>query len=155
MLSIDRQNHRCHGIRFSEFRLHLQIDGDGMTIPERERVGGRRRTKLVCRTRNGSSPYFCDSSRPVYPSVSGSHYRSMDGRGGKGEKGLSSVRAPPPLVPGSPFSLSPFSHPFTAPLAVLFRSRLSHSLSLSSRLLPSPSLPLPLLAPPCPSVFII
>lgn len=83
-----------------------------------ERGDERRRTKLVRRTRNGSSPYFCDSSRPVHPSGGGSHYRSMDGRGGKGEKGSSSIRAPssrgplslflPPGVPFAPFSPSSF-----------------------------------------------
>lgn len=78
-----------------------------VTFPDRGTEGyrGRRTTKLIRRTKNGSSPYFCDSSRPVHPSGSGSHYRSMDGRGGKGEKGSSSVRGP--LVPRSPFSLSP------------------------------------------------
>lgn len=111
---------------------------------------GRRRTKLVRRTRNGSSPYFCVSSRPVHPSGSGSHYRSMDGRGGKGEKGSSSVRTPssrgplslclPPCVPSPLLPLSS-SEPV--------------SLVLSLKTLLSPPLPHPLPAPPRPSVFII
>lgn len=109
LINLPRSRYR--DIQFPEFRsyrLRLQIGW-------RRGTGGmeRRRTKLVRRTRNGSSPYFCDSSRPVHPSGSGSHYRSMDGRGGKGEKGSSSVRAP--ASRGPPFSLSPSSRPFTHP----------------------------------------
>lgn len=139
-LSIDRQNRRYRDIdiRFSE-----------VVSPDRGSGDGRRRTKLVRRTRNGSSPYFYDSSRPVHPSGSGSHYRSMDGRDGKGEKG-SSV-PPRPAVPFLSFPLLTSLHHSSR--CLLFRSYLSRSLSLKPLL--SPSLPLPLPAPPRSTVFVI
>lgn len=136
-----------HGIRFCEVRSISRSAAAGYSV----RGDERRRTKLVRRTRNGSSPYFCDSSRPVHPSDGGSHYRSMDGRIGKGKRARSA--SVPPRLPRFPFSLSPSWHPFipfslsSSDPASLFFSRGSH------RSLPLFYLPLP--APPRPSVFVI
>lgn len=77
----------------SKYQLHpwiSKVGGEG----KREEA----RAKVVCRIRNGSSPYFCNSS-------SGAPFGcrialSIDGWmrwGGKGEKGSSSVRAPSSL----------------------------------------------------------
>jgi len=112
--------------------------------------GGWRRTKLVRRTRNGSSPYFCDSSRPVHPSVADRIIdRWMDGW----ERGKGLVQRPCPFVPQSPFLsfsfLASLHHPFRRPLLIL-------SLSLILPLKPPPlssSLPLPFLFAPRFSLF--
>lgn len=131
MINLPRSRYR--DIQFPEFRSYRSR----LQIGWRRGTGGmeRRRTKLVRRTRNGSSPYFCDSSRPVHPSGSGSHYRSMDGRGGKGEKGSSSVRAP--RVPRSPFLSFSFLASLHPPLSPLSSDPVSLILSRGSpRFLP-------------------
>jgi len=91
------------------------------------------------------------ATRPVHPSGSGSHYRSMDGRSRERGKGL--VQRPCPLASrGPPFYLSPSSSPFiipsrySLPILSLFRSLVEASL-------PSPSLSLAFVT--CPSVFVI
>jgi len=110
--------------RYSIFRVSKY----SVASPDRRRNskgGGWRRTKLVRRTRNGSSPYFCDSSRPVHPSVADRIIdRWMDGW----ERGKGLVQRPCPFVPQSPFLsfsfLASLHHPSRRPLLIL---SLSHS----------------------------
>lgn len=135
-LSIDRQNCRCPRYRYSILRASKYRFASPDRWPGYRRGGGwmerRRRTKLVRRARNGSSPYFCDSSRPVHPSGSGSHYRSMDGRGWERGKGLvQHPRAPSrPAVPFLPCTL--LASLRRSSRSALFRSCLPLSRSLAA-----------------------
>lgn len=117
-------------IQFSEFQSSVTF-----SVRRRRGEGNKRgRTKLVRRTRNGSSPYFCDSSGAPFGVADRIIDRWMDGVG-KGEKGSSSARVPsrlaiplsiflPPRVPSS----SPLAVPF--PILSLSVSRWSLPCSL-------------------------